>query len=313
VLFVHTFRLLMPWEHIKSLTTMPMMMVNKIRTGEQLNKAELDIASKAFATSLATPFIVFMMMTANGWTPDDEGLPEWWKTLKKGTMQHWKFKKVVRGQDGKKREIVTGINTIINMPTKWIERFIKERPEKLDDVTYHIANALKWEINPMYRNFLDVATNEPSMGGLAPYTPGDRTSKQVFDASKYFFDNTFRMYGEMSRPEMSGAYQRQVKSDLNGALNGFEKVMLGYFTGYAGVAGKAVPLQVGYTYSRRERRARYGSARQALDRAISKEIGNIKATYRDRPEIRRKKTREMKRIQRERRERLRFIFLGDKT
>ena len=97
---------------------------------------------------------------------------------------------------------------------------------------------------------------------------------------------------------------------MNGALNGVEKVLLGYYTGYAGGPGRFNPVQVGYTYTRDERRKRLGSALANLNRAISRQKGVLKRTMIDQPAKLRAGLRELAVIQRKRRARLTKIFMG---
>jgi len=321
VLFVHTFRILMPWEVGKSMWSAPKLAYDRMR-GKSVDPGEWRLASRAWATTIMTPIAISAAMAANGWEPDEEGLPEWVKKLSAGNpmgigipfptyKNHWKYKKTIKNPEGVEKEIVVGVNSIMNMPVKWISRFTKDRPEKLDDLTYHLFDTVKWEVNPMYRIIFDLVTNESSMGGDRPIRREDSIPKQTFQAGQYAFGNVFRMYGEMLKTGEGTAYKREVKADLEGSLNMLEKVFLGYYTGYTKV-GKFNPANVGYVYSRAERRRRLGFAIDALKSAVAKEKGVIKRETKDRPDEMRKRTREMNTIFIERKRRLTAIFLGGK-
>ena len=318
IFFVHTFRILMPWEVGKSMWSAPKMAYDMMRK-RTVNQDEWRLNSRAFITTVMTPIAIASAMAANGWEPDEEGLPEWVKAMTAGKIpigmpfptykNHWKYKKTITNPEGVKKELVVGVNNIINMPLKWISRFTKERPERLDDLTYHLFNLVKWEVNPMYRIVFDVVTNESSMGGNRPIRREDPIYKQAASVAQYAFGNTFRMYGEMLKGGEGTAYKREVKNDLEGSLNMLEKVMLGYYTGYTKI-GKFNPANVGYVYSRAERRRRLGFALDALKSAVAKEKGVIKREQKDRPDELRRRTREMNLIHRQRKQRLAAIFLG---
>jgi len=198
------------------------------------------------------------------------------------------------------------------MPVKWMSRATKDRPQRLDDTVYHLLDTFKWEVNPLYRIGVDLVTNEPSMGGKQP---ADRTVpilKQLADSSWYAFGNIFRMYGQLTEVRKGDtAYRRQVRSDLDKGLNVIEKAMLGYYAGYT-KTGAFIPTSLGYSYSRADRRVRFGTARQQLKRAIAGEKGRIKQEARDRPEEMRRRIMDLSRIENERIRRLHRIFLGDK-
>ena len=195
------------------------------------------------------------------------------------------------------------------MPSKWISRATKERPERLDDMNYHVANLMKWEISPFYRTVLDIVTNESSMGGNRPYNPSDSIGKQIFDASRYAFGNSLRLYTSVVGSGVDNAQKRKVKQELDNGLNIYEKVALGYYAGYT-KAGKFTPLQVGYSYTRSERRKRLGFALRALENSISEEKAYVERTYKDRPGNKRRLINDLNKLERQRKARLREIFIG---
>ncbi|MBU1457060.1 MAG: hypothetical protein KKD01_20285, partial [Proteobacteria bacterium] len=320
IFFVHTFRLLMPTRIFKGFTDFPRMLVEntRLKGDQKYTGKELKAAAQAMAGTVGLPIATYMLMTANGWEPDDEGLPEWWVAMKAKIpiglpfptyLNYWKFKKTIVTPDGQQKEVVAGVNNIVNMPVKWIERLTKDRPEKLDDLTYHLANLFKWEVNPLYRIMLDVIENEASIGEKPPVDRSRPVSEQIFQAGTYMFGNALRIYGGVVRPNTTTAQKRQVRQELDKSLNIAEKIFLGYYTGYTG--NKFVPLQAGYTYTRPERRRRLGSALRSLERSISGEKNQVKTVYRDKPAEMAERLRDLNAIERERKIRLRKIFLGE--
>ena len=319
IFFVHTFRLLMPHRIAKGFTDLPRMMVEEMLKKGDYTNAEKAQAARAFASTVGIPLATYMLMTSAGWEPDEEGLPDWWKATKAKIpfglpfptlKNHWKFKKTVDTPNGK-REMVVGINNLVNMPVKWIERATKNRPERLDDLTYPIANMFRWEFNPLYRIALDIWSNESSMGGKPPYNRADPIGTQIYDATKYSFGNMFRIYNHLASSAPTTALRRQAKQELKNGMNITEKILLGYYTGYTKV-GVFTPLSVGYTYTRNDRRRRLGSALGALSGAISEQKRNLKSLYKDKPEILRQELRDLAVLERERKRKLKNIFIGDK-
>jgi len=326
IFFVHTFRVLMPYMTGRYMLGFPKMMINQVlgeRTPGILKKtytpAEKKRVTKAFFTTVTIPIVIHGLMTSAGWEPDEEGLPEWVKKMQSGIIpvgmpfptykNYWKYKKTITTPDGKQRELVVGINDILNMSTKWINRATKDRPEKLSDVQYRLWSLMKWEINPMYRTVMDLIDNENSFGNMRPFEVGDPMHKKIAAGSMYVFKNTFRIYGALTDVNKDTAYQRQVKQELNNALNIAEKVFLGYYTGYTAL-GKFNPVSGGYAYTRAERRQRLGYAIESLRNAISEEKNRIMRESRDKPEEAKRRLRELDAIHQQRAKRLKAIFLG---
>ena len=319
IVFVHTFRALMPWEVGKSMYTLPMMATKAILGKQDFSPYQWKLARKAMTATVLLPMAVYHMMKANGYEPDEEGMPEWLKKMSKVPIglpfptwkNHWKYKKTITNPDtGQRKEIVIGVNDIVNMLPKWFNRATKEKPERLDDMFYHLANVFKWELNPMYRIVLDAVTNETSMGGARPRRPGDSQAKQMKDTSAYVFGNMLRIYHTIVRGGETNAGRREVRADLDAAMNMWEKVMLGYYAGYVPF-GNFVPGNIGYSYSRRDRRARLGYALRNLDQEIAHEKNRLKHDFKDKPDEMREHLIAIGRQHAKRRVRLRDIFLGN--
>jgi len=318
IFFVHTFRVLMPQEVGKSMWGLPVMMTKRLLRGQQYSQSEWLRATRAMCATVFFPIAVHAMMSAFGWEPYDEGLPEWLKSLKGKIpvglpfptyQNHWKYRKNITTPDGESKEIIVGVNDIVNMPVKWISRLTKERPEKLNDAFYPLISLIKWELNPLYRVVIDLATNDASMGDRRPFNPADSPEKRIMDRGLYAWGNIMRIYRPVLLGITTTAQKRQAKAELNGALNGVEKVLLGYYTGYTHI-GKFTPITFGYMYSQKDRRRRLGSALQSLGRAVAGEKATLKRELADRPEQYRDALRELIQMERMRRERLRGIFLG---
>jgi len=315
---------LMPIENAKSLYGLPVQ-IGRALLGKEVKASEALRAARAFMGTVGTPIVIYGLMKANGWEPDEEGLPEWLKKLQATGMvegkfplplpfatykNYWKFKKTVDTERGP-REIVVGVSDIVNMPMKCTIRLTKDRPENLRDGWYHIVDMMKWEANPLYRIALDLYTNESSMGGKRPSDPTDPVHKQMADRTWYAFRNIFRVYSLLTESNANTAYRREVKADLDRGLNGIEKALLGYYSGYT-KAGAFMPTSYGYSYSRAERRVRLGIAMQQLSRAVAGEKGVIKRESKDNPAEIQRRLKELSIIESERRRRLQYIFLGDK-
>jgi len=86
--------------------------------------------------------------------------------------------------------------------------------------------------------------------------------------------------------------------------------MLGYYAGYVPF-GHFIPGNIGYSYSRRDRRARLGYALRNLDQEIAHEKNRLKHDFKDKPDEMREHLIAIGRQHAKRRVRLRDIFLGN--
>ena len=149
------------------------------------------------------------------------------------------------------------------------------------------------------------------MGGADPYDVKDPIGVQIFDATKYAFGNIFRIYNSMLGASDGSASRRQTKRELAEGLNAVEKVMLGYYTGYSKFGIIPQPA-FGYTYTRNERRRRLCFAISALDNTVADQKRKLRQLYKDKPETLRTELVDLAKLQRQRKLKLKRIFLGDK-
>jgi len=260
--FVHSFRILMPIEVGKSLTA-PFKMALDKATGKPI-KGKARTAVKAFIATLAIPQVIHAGLTEMGWEPE-EIAPKWWDKsfVKRRVLGRWKYKKAIM-HDGEKREAVIGVNNIINMPVKWIDRLTKQQPHKMKLRDAGLFEVFRWELHPFYRIIGDAFTGEASMGDIQPWRAGDPSAKQVADAGKYIWLNMFRLYLEGLRHlspdnESFSKYRMKQREELNSALNVAEKVLL---------TMELSPAKLGYAYTRKDRMARVQNMGRSLKGAI---------------------------------------------
>ncbi len=237
VFFVHTFRAFMPIEMAKSRFELPAMMIQKL-AGKEIPTYRAVAAAKALSYSYLIPTILDFGLRQLGWEEEREREVNPKLTDAEGktiaelqVMPHWKYKKRIT-VDGEEREVVVGVNNIINMIPKWIDRATAPRPYILDNSFPAIANLMKWEVSPFYRNAFDVLENESSWGEPPPRGVD---GKDWLAGTTYFFRQTFKLYDSAykiarSDPE-SNIEQRRMRDDMSKALNVFEKVLL-YSWGY---------------------------------------------------------------------------------
>jgi len=304
VFFVHSFRVLMPIEVGKSLIAPAKIAVDALR-GKPMPAHKARTAGKAFLGTVAIPTIVNAGMKFLGWEPEDTGAEKYEGVKKRFgiTYPNWKYKKTFMW-GGKKREVVLGINDIVNMPTKWMDRFLKQRPEKLDDKRAALAALFKWEIHPIYRVAFDVIDNESSFQEGRPRRPSDGWGKQITDSTKYALGNIFRLYREglnvLGKEDQNmPVHKKEQRKQLGEALNTFEKVL---FT------MEASPVKLGYAYTRKEKKARGKFYVSMLNSAIAKEEALAKRDFKGNPAKIKEELRYWKRERKQRLQTIRRIY-----
>ena len=280
VLFVQSFRLLMPLRTLKAYAD-PVRLAGEAITGKPVSRARAIRAAKALVGTVALPTIIHNMLLHWGWEPTEEEEKLFFSKapfrIKLGdytivtALPNWKYKKEFVNDKGEKREVVIGINNIVNMMSKWITR-LSPKPQELDQASASILSLIKWEVNPVFRVVSDLWDNEASFGEAPPR--GSDGTDWVSGAG-YAFRNIFRLYGSIyDRGKHAtgdlGAYKKQQFEEMNQALSLTEKIIAG-----DGKGGGTF----GYGYTRgqtkkrvkwmaRELRAQVGQAKHLAEKTL---------------------------------------------
>lgn len=225
-LFVYSFRFLMPVEMGKVVTE-PIIAMKDTLGGKGVPKHKWERMAKAV---IGTAFIPLAIDTYMGW----RGFEKEGEYL--GPLA-WKWKKAVM-VDGKKREIVVGINDILNMGVKYwnrITRYNPIRPESRSQQAFE--NLLKWELHPLYRIFFwDINDNRRSFGtGVEVYDKSANVVIQTGQVAKYIFGQSFRFWGGMmdaiGEGSMTDKERAEQEKIFDSALSGLDRFLftaLGY-------------------------------------------------------------------------------------
>ena len=270
IFFVHTFRLLMPIRTVKGAFGFPTYWIRAAMSKFQgknfvrMPKWKEDMMARQFIGTISIPLAVHAMMTASGWKPvesDDDDDKTYYDRIAKGVFKNnWKYSKTFNWK-GKDREVVMGVNTIVNMWTKWSDRLIHgKRLDLIDNQFSGFSALMKWEINPFYRIVMDLVDNESSFGGLPPRDLKKDMNGQFMDSVGYVFKNMFRLYGEGLAAvgkgnEDTGWREDKRKQQLNEALDATDQAIL---------------LVSGYAYTRSSKRDRAKFMVQRLKSEVAK-------------------------------------------
>lgn len=190
ITFVYSFRLLMPIEIVKILTEPLIEIPQAFYKGEPIPKHKWNRWIKSWVGAVAIPVLTDMYMKMRGFEKEGKHL---------GPLA-WKWKKTVIEEGGRKREIVVGINNILNIPIKYWNRITYYNPIRSEARWQQaITRIVKWEIHPLWRIFFwDIKENRKSFGtGLYVYDPNDSWPAQLAQTTKYIFGQAFRFWGGM--------------------------------------------------------------------------------------------------------------------
>lgn len=227
IVFVYSFRMLAPIEMMKTLIE-PM-----VGAGEYVFSAgkikpprhKLERWAKALAGTAIIPILVDTYMRAKDFEVEGKHL---------GPVA-WKYKKIVE-VDGKEREIVVGLNYILNMPVKYWNRLTYDNPISPDAGWQDaLERVIKWEVHPVWRIFFwDIQQNQRSFGtGLHVYDPQASPIIQVGQTIKYCFGQGFRFWGGMmdaiGEGEMTEKERAEQEKIFDQALNKLDKVLFSVF------------------------------------------------------------------------------------
>jgi hypothetical protein len=224
--FVYSFRFLMPLEMSKTIAE-PIIAAKDAMGGQKIPKAHWKRMVKAVVGTAVIPIALDEYMKARGFKKEGKHLgPLAWKWSKQITI------------DGQEREIVVGMNNIVNMPVKYWNRFAKYNPiDKTSRGIQIVKNLAKWEVHPIFRIWgWDVLKNRKSFGsGVSVYDTEANPAMQFAQISKYVIGQSFRFFGHtidaVGEGNMTEKERMEQEKIFDEALNGADKVMfwaLGY-------------------------------------------------------------------------------------
>nr|MDA3834063.1 hypothetical protein [Spirochaetales bacterium] len=256
IVFVHSFRALMPIEVAKAGVEPVSKMIKSRKSGEKIPKHERNRMAKAILATIAIPAVIEIYMRARGFETD---------------KAFWKWKKTVKDKNGRDVEIVTSINTILNMPAKYFHRLTSYNP--IDPNTRFMQgaeNIIKWELHPAYRvMFWDVKENRRSFGkdGFV-YDPNAKPLAQASQIAVYSFGQMFRLYGKMVDAAevgtISGKEFARQKAILKENLSWFDRTLTSI---------------VGYTYVRQPKQNRQKWMQKRLESEYYRRRSQATRTY----------------------------------
>lgn len=225
-LFVYTFRIMMPIEMGKTITE-PLIAAKDTMGGAKIPKHKWERMVKAIIGTAFLPFAIDQYMSWRGFEKEGVHL---------GPLG-WKWRKEVE-VGGKTREIVVGINYILNMPIKYWQRLTYYNPITKSTRGMQILNNIaKWEIHPVYRIFFwDIRENRRSFGaGISVYDTEANSAIQLGQIAKYIFGQSFRFFGGMmdavGEGNMTEKERQEQEKIFDAGLNDLDKMLftvLGY-------------------------------------------------------------------------------------
>jgi len=298
--FVQAFRLLMPIQTVRSYSRAVKLGFDAI-TGKDVPMHKVDQAVKSLLGTIVVPTVIDSLLVSLGWEPVETEKEMWTDKLRtrlpggkyriSWALPNWKYKKEYTNDKGEKREVVLGVNNIVNMMQKWMSRGRgllsggHMRPEELDSRTAAMTDLIRWEVNPFWRNMRDIWENESSWGERPPR--GD-DGKDMGQAIGYFYRHTFRMANEIKRrvDKAEGnqlSYEKSQERDMKLAMNGFEQFLFGGSPGRGGM--------LGYSYTRSDKNKRAGYMVSTLGSQVlsqMREISKTSATDEERRERQKK-------------------------
>lgn len=260
IFFVYSFRFLMPREMYKILAE-PLSEIPKyVKGGEKIPKEKWNRWVKAWVGAVAIPLAIDTYMQHRGFKKEGAHLgPLAWK---------WKKDVVV---DGRKSEVVVGVNDILNMPVKYWQRLTYYNPIRPESrPTQAVMNLIKWEIHPVYRIFFwDIKENRRSFGsGTEVYDPSANTAVQLAQIAKYTFGQAFRFYGgmmdAMGEGKMTEKERAEQEKIFDESLTTLDKVL---FTA------------LGYKYTRQNLKNRQVIMAKYLQKELASRRFNIERRY----------------------------------
>jgi len=249
VLFVHAFRMLMPYELFIRPYADAAEQIYKGTTGKGVNPKKLKKAAYVLMATVGLPALFDAYMKLNGWEVAEEeresGLRE---LMDKATIKvplwngetmditpaafpHWKYSKQIDTVDGPK-EIVTTVGTPNVILTRMGVRITQKFPEAPGkEKGKKIWNMAKSEINPLYFNLYNFFHNEPLSYGEEP--PMGMDGQDLVGGVGAYFKQTFKAWAFILESAAGGMMKEDEASVmLKDNLNEFEEAMRLYNFAY---------------------------------------------------------------------------------
>jgi hypothetical protein len=260
ITFVYSFRLLMPIEIAKILTEPLIGIPQAFFKKEPIPAYKWNRWVKSWVGAVAIPVLTDEYMKQRGFEKEGKHL---------GALA-WKWKKTIV-LDGKKQEIVVGINNILNMPVKYWNRITYYNPIRSEARWQQaINNLVKWEIHPLWRIFFwDIRENRKSFGtGVNIYNPNDNPIKQLGQTFLYVFGQSFRFWGGMmdavGEGNMTEKEREAQEAVFDEGLNKLDKFLFTVF---------------GYKYIRAPLKERQAIAMASLQKEMTRRMFNDAKRY----------------------------------
>ena len=252
IVFVQSFRILMPRQMIEAIIREP---IGLILGKRKVGKGTTERVIKGLVAIFAIPIMVDLYFKARGFEREKFG---------------WKWKKEVT-VGGKTQELIVGVNYILNMPLKWWHRLNTYNPISPDIRPIQgIKSFAKWELHPIYRIPMDIKDNKHSFGsGEYVYDPSETNPiKKFTDISVYVFGQVFRLYGKLMEDFADKKYttkekilQEQVYKE---ALTKLDKIIIN---------------TVGYKYIRVNKQNRQRIMQKSLEKEYWRRLYTIQRKY----------------------------------
>ena len=252
IVFVQSFRILMPRQMIEAIIREP---VELILGKRKAKKGTFERVIKGLVAIFAIPVMVDLYFKARGFERDKLG---------------WKWKKEVM-VGGQKQELIVGVNYILNMPLKWWHRLNTYNPISPDIRPIQgIKSFAKWELHPIYRIPMDIKDNKRSFGsGEYVYDPSETNPiKKYTEIAVFVFGQVFRLYGKLMEDYADAKYttkekklQEQVYEE---ALTKIDRIIIN---------------TVGYKYIRVNKQSRQRIMQKSLEKEYWKRLYTIQRKY----------------------------------
>lgn len=207
ILFVYSFRVLMPMEMAKTALEPIIGIAEAAFKRQGIPKYKAKRWAKAVIGSIAIPVLVDQYMQSRGFKKEGAHL---------GPLA-WKYKKIILDPDtGKESDIIVGMNYILNMPVKYWQRMTYYNPIRPEARWQQsLEHLIKWEVHPLWRIFYwDIADNRKSFGtGVQVYNTEDTPLEQAGQIAKYVFGQSLRFWGGMMDAVGEGSMTDKERTD----------------------------------------------------------------------------------------------------
>ena len=266
ILFVYSFRFLLPVEMAKIVAEPVIGITDSIREKEKIPRYKWERWIKAIIGAIAIPLTVDTYMKMRGFKVEGKHL---------GPLA-WKYHKIVQTSAGPK-ELVVGMNYLLNMPIKYWNRFSYYNPIIETPRGMQVAkNVAKWEIHPFWRLFVyDILENKPSFGERKHvYDINASAPEQLWQMATYSFGQSFRIWNGITQAVDRGEVDKKqiglMKEINKSAFNWMDRML---FNSNWGI--------VGYSYLRKSPTELKRIEKEALKREYGKRKNIIVRKLRD--------------------------------